>query len=117
MTVRKLDADGDIATSGQQFVSNKEEVAQTIKTRLMLFLGEYFRDTSDGTDWFGKILGKGRGLQTAEAAIRRRIAQSPGVLTINQFSADFDLTTRSLSVTCGVVTPYGQTNINIESPS
>lgn len=116
MTVRKLTAYGDIATSGQQFIAGKEEVAQTIKTRLYLFLGEYFRDITDGTDWFGKILGKGKGLQTAEATIRRRIAQTPGALSVVEFSTDFDLPTRTLSVSCGVVTPYGQTTISIESP-
>jgi hypothetical protein len=116
MTVRKLDSDGDIATSGQQFVYSQEEIAQTIKTRLYLFVGEYFRDMTEGTDWFGKILGKGKGLQTAEATIRRRIAQTDGVLSIAEFNTDFDLPTRTLSVSCGVVTPYGQTTIDIESP-
>ena len=34
MTVRRLDANGDIATSGIQFISEAEEIAQTVKTRL-----------------------------------------------------------------------------------
>ena len=52
MTVRKLDENGDIVTSGVQFITERDEIAQTVKTRLRLFLGEYFRDTTDGTPWF-----------------------------------------------------------------
>ena len=57
MTVRLLDSDsdGDITTSGQQFTTEVEEIAQTVKTRLRLFLGEYFRDVTDGTPWWESI--------------------------------------------------------------
>ena len=63
MTVRRLDDNGDIATSGIQFIGQAEEIAQTVKTRLKLFLGEYFRDINDGTPWFQQILGKGSSLR------------------------------------------------------
>lgn len=114
MTVRKLQADGDIATSGEQFISGQREIAQTIKTRLSLFLGEYFRNIEEGTDWFGKILGKGQGLGVAEAEIRRRITETDGVYGLASFSTDFDLQTRKLTVSASVITPYGNTPINFE---
>ena len=43
MRVRRL-IDGDIATSGVIWLYDRDAVAQTISTRLKLFLGEYFRD-------------------------------------------------------------------------
>lgn len=115
MTVRALTSTGDIATSGRQFVGGQEEIAQTIKTRLGLFLGEYFRDIHDGTDWFGKILGKGQGQQAAEATIRRRIFQTSGVLSIASFSTTFDQAGRVLTISCSVLTRFGQSSITVTS--
>ncbi len=113
MTVRRIDNSGDISTSGQQFISNADEIAQTIETRLKLFLGEYFRDISDGTPWFQQILGKGSSLEVKEAQIKRRIIQTNGVDSIFQFETDFDLESRRYSVKAGVVTPFGQAFISL----
>lgn len=113
MTVRRLDANGDIATSGIQFISEAEEIAQTVKTRLKLFLGEYFRDISDGTPWFQQILGKGSTLGVKESLIKRRISQTEGVSSIFQFETDFDLANRRYSVQAGILTPFGQATISL----
>lgn len=113
MTVRRLESDGDIATSGTQFIAEAKEIAQTIETRLRLFLGEYFRDILDGTPWFEQILGKGQPLEIKEAIIRRRIAQSDGVLSIFKFDTDFDLDTRKYTVSTGVNTRFGPVSFEL----
>ena len=113
MTVRLLYSDGDIATSGTQFTSGVEEVAQTVKTNLKLFLGEYFRNILDGTPWFQQILGKGASFSARESIIKRRIIQTEGVTSISTFSTDFDLTTRAYSVDAGIITAFGTTTISI----
>lgn len=113
MTVRKLDDNGDIATQGVQFISGREEVAQTILTRLRLFLGEYFRNIQDGTPWYEQILGKQVNLDAAEAAIRSRIVNTPDVVRLTRFSADFDINTRTYTVSAGVLTKYGLTEITL----
>jgi len=113
MTVRRLDSDGDIATSGVQFLTDQEEIAQTISTRLKLFLGEYFRDINDGTPWFQQILGKGSSLGVKESLIKRRILQTDGVISIFEFETDFDLQARQYSVKAGVLTSFGQTTIRL----
>lgn len=107
MTVRKLDENGDIVTNGTIFISGLEEIEQTIRTRLRLFLGEYFRDITDGTPWFEQILGKGTSMSAREAALRNRILRSPGVIRLTSFNTDFDLNTRKYSVTVGVLTTFG----------
>lgn len=108
MTVRRLDADtDDIVTRGQQFIGSREEIAQTVLTRLRLFLGEYFRDIQDGTPWYEQILGKFASLDAAEAALRNRIANTPGVVRLTSFSADFDLASRAYSVRAGILTEFG----------
>lgn len=108
MTVRRLDEEtGDIVTRGQQFIGGKEEIAQTVITRLRLFLGEYFRDIQDGTPWYEQILGKFTSLDAAEAALRNRIASTPGVVRLVSFSADFNINTRAYSVQAGILTQFG----------
>ena len=107
MTVRKLDENGDIVTQGTQFLTGVEEIEQTIRTRLRLFLGEYFRDISDGTPWFEQILGKGTSMSAREAALRNRILRTPGVVRLTSFSTDFNVDTRKYTVTAGALTTFG----------
>lgn len=112
MTVRRLDENGDIVTSGVQFISERDEIAQTISTRLRLFLGEYFRDSTDGTPWFQDILGKGSTLTNKDAAIKRRIVQTDGVLQILTYDADYDINTRQYTVSGSVLTTFGEVLFN-----
>lgn len=109
MTVRRLDpVTGDIITSGeQQFIGGREEIAQTVKTRLALFLGEYFRDITAGTPWYEQILGKFTSLDVAESALRVRIASTAGVIRLTSFDTDFDINSRTYTVTAGILTTYG----------
>lgn len=115
MTVRKLDDSGDIVTSGVQFITERDEIAQTVQTRLRLFLGEYFRDITEGTPWFddGGILGKGITNSQREAILRNRIIGTPGVIRLTSFSTSFDLATRVYSVTAGILTKYGVTELTV----
>lgn len=113
MTVRRLEENGDIVTRGEQFISGQSEIAQTVLTRLRLFLGEYFRDVTDGTPWYEQILGKFTSLSAAEAALRGRIANTPGVIRLISFSADFDINTRRYSVTTGILTAFGQEEVTL----
>lgn len=113
MTVRKLDENGDIATSGVQFIHDQDEISQTVKTRLMLFLGEYFRDIADGTPWFQQILGKGSSLTAKEAALKMRMARTEGVVQLTRFSAEFDPNTRKYSVSAGILTKFGEVSLEM----
>lgn len=109
MTVRKLDDDGDLALGPQEFLTGytAEEVAQNVVTRLKFFLGEWFLDTADGTDWFGSVLGKGSVLASRESVIRRRILLTPGCVGMTSFSLTTDIDTRQLTVTASIVSTSG----------
>ncbi len=112
MTVRKLDDNGDIVTSGTIFIGEADEIAQTVSTRLRLFLGEYFRNITDGTPWFEQILGKNVNMSAREAALRNRIANTPGVIRLIAFSLNFpDVNARVLTVTASVLTQYGPVTV------
>jgi hypothetical protein len=114
MTVRRIDSiTGEIVTSGTQFLTGREEVAQTIGTRLKQFLGEYFRDITQGTPWFQSILGKGGTLSTADAAIKTIIIETPDVSQILEYNADYDEDTRTYSITGQILTTFGVTDLTV----
>tara|TARA_R110002049_G_scaffold101556_11_gene246520 strand:+ start:1832 stop:2179 length:348 start_codon:yes stop_codon:yes gene_type:complete len=113
MTVRLLDESGDIVTSGKQFTTGATEVAQTVATRLRLYLGEDFRNIQDGTPWWESILGKEGTLSSKEAIIKNRIIRTDGVTKILSFTTDFDISTRAYSVKVGILTKYGETELTV----
>jgi len=105
---------GDIATSGLQFVEGKEFTAQSVSARLKLFLGEYFPDVTDGTPWFQSILGK-TPTDVAEINVKQRIVTSPGVAGIRAFSFELDTATRDVQISATVINESGEdSEINIE---
>lgn len=89
--------DGDIVTSGKHFVTGKEETRQAIICRLLLFLGEYFLNATEGTPWFQSILGKSS-LDIARANIKARIITTAGVMAINSFDLVFDAKERRITI-------------------
>lgn len=112
MTVRKLDPETlDLVTSGALFLNGREEIAQTIQTRLRLFLGEYFRDITDGTPWFQQILGKFENLNSVEAILRNRIFTTEGVVRLLSFNLGYNLDNRTIIVSSYVLTQFGEQEV------
>ena len=118
MITRALDTNGDIVTSGKQFIEGSEATAQTIKTNLKLFIGEYFRDISIGLPFFEKIAVKNYSSSNEsekENIIKTIIINTNGVKKILTFSSNFDLKTRILLIDVDVLTNFGNV-INISEP-
>lgn len=112
MRYRKLDANGDYTLGSNAFhVNSPDAVAQAVKTRLALWLGEWFIDTTDGTPWNEQILGKRLPTKNPDAAIKQRILGTQGVTEITSYSSTFDGNTRKLSVTAEINTIYGATTV------
>jgi hypothetical protein len=93
------------------YVDQPEAVAQLVLTRLGLWLGEWFLDTSDGTDWNAKVLGR-RTEGTRDAVIQARTLQTPGVKEITSYSSSLDRNTREFSVNALINTIFGQVTIS-----
>jgi hypothetical protein len=113
MKYRKLDAASDYTLgSGQDFLVNSPEaVAQAVRTRLALNLGEWFADTSDGMPWSTEVLGKYTTL-TRDAVIKDRILGTTGVTAITDYSSAFDGNSRRLSVSATISTAYGSATVD-----
>ena len=110
MRVRRLTATGDMTfgQSGSNFlIKSVAAVAQNVKTRLGLLTGEWFLDLTDGTPWKTDVLGFNTSA-TYDSAIQTRILGTYGVVQINNYASQLDHATRSLTVTCDVVTVYDQ---------
>lgn len=109
MKYRILSSTGDMTMGGglaSFYINSPEAVAQAVKTRLLLFLSEWFLDTTDGTDWFGRVLGKYT-QGTRDAVIRERILDTLGVNTILTYSSSFNSATRTFTVNASLDTVYG----------
>ena len=113
MRYRKLDANGDytLGTSNDWLVDSPDAVGQAIKTRLGLWTGEWFVDTTDGMPWNEQVLGKRLPGKTYDMAIRKRILETAGVKELTSYSSAFDGNSRTLSITATVNTIYGATSI------
>lgn len=114
MLLRKLDNNGDMQFGNGNanfYKDTPEAIAQNIYTRLKLWLGEWYLDTDEGTDWLGKCLGK-NSMDSALLEIKQRILGTTGVNSIQNFSASIEPTSRKLTITGTVNTIYGDTDIN-----
>lgn len=106
MRYRKLSPDGDylFGQVGSFLVDTPEAVAQAIQTRLLLWTGEWFLDSQEGTPYETAILGYGT-QGSRDSAIKQRILGTPGVSQILNYSSNVQ--DRKLSVACTVETIYG----------
>lgn len=105
--IRMINQDGDIATSGKMFALDKKEVAINIELRLKMFLGEYFRDRTDGTAWFQDVLLKKPDVSIISEMIQKRISETIGVAQITMLDIDQNLEDRAISITCDILTDQG----------
>ena len=116
MRTRPLSPLGDFTIGQPWLVNVPAAVEQSISTRLKLWLGEWFLDTSDGTPYPTEILGE-RYNKTPDAAIKRRILGTPGVTQILSYSSSFSgSATRNLTVNVTVQSLYSVTPISVSIP-
>ncbi len=115
MRYRKLSSTGDYTFGGDQrafLINSPETVAQAIRTRLDLWLGQWFVDTSDGTNWLGGVLGKYT-RDSRDAVVQARILGTTGVIALRQYASQFNGETRIYSVQAVVDTIFGEAFINV----
>lgn len=121
MLYRRLDSDHDYCF-GRGFgdfledaTGSPDAVAQAIKTRLLLLLGEWWKDLRDGLPLWQKILGaRINNKKVIDKIITDRIQGlklpngTAAITAINEVSSAYDSTTREYSFSCRVDTVYGE---------
>lgn len=112
MRYRPLDDHGDY-TVGLPFLYNSPAcVGQAVLTRLLLYQGEWYLDTTDGTPWFQSILGKPYS-SNLDIYVKQRILATPNVTSIVSFTSSFNGPNRTFTMTAVIATAYGQTTVTI----
>lgn len=107
MIVRSTDSTGDweYGAGKNNYKKNRDAVAQNIRTRLKMFLGNCFFAMEAGIDWFN-LLG-GKDLIALNLAVRATILNTEDVISLNQITLSLD-DTRNLFLTYEVTTVYGR---------
>lgn len=102
---RKVDDDNDwlFGKGKNDYIKNNDEVAQNIKTRLGMFLGDCFFDQGAGIDWFNALGTKDQ--IPLNLFINAIILNTPNVTGIVQLLLRLD-TARNLTVRFKVQTTY-----------
>lgn len=83
MSIRNLDSNHDwtFGASKSNYVTENQEIALNLKTRILSFLGDCFFAVNDGIDWFNLL--DYRYQDRLELALQEVIIQTPGVTGIN----------------------------------
>ncbi|OON35594.1 hypothetical protein BTJ39_22215 [Izhakiella australiensis] len=117
MRYRREDANGDY-TFGQGddtwLINSPETVAQAVKTRFLLWYGQWFLDTTEGTPWMQSVLGKQKP-EVYNLAIRQRILDTQGVKSILAFGTTVNTSSRRVIFTATIDTIYGTATITSEA--
>jgi hypothetical protein len=116
MRYRTLDTNDDYVVGQPWLVNSPQAVAQAVKTRLRLWQGEFFVDTTDGTPYLQQILGKRDATRNPDAAIKVRILGTLGVTGIAQYASVYDGNTRILTVYALVNTIYSTQPVAVAVP-
>lgn len=115
MSYRKLDDNGDMVfgNGSLDFYSQSvEEVAQSISTRIKLYSGESFLNTSA---WLPLPAIVGKDAQaTIQPAMRQVIVETPTNPIINSLDYAYDPAERKATLRIDISTIYGQTQLTQE---
>jgi len=89
------------------WINDAPGVAQSVRTRLLLFEGEWFLDLTEGTPYAQEVLGYGTA-SLYDQAIKTRVLETPGVASIANYNSQVNPLNRALTVTMTINTIYGQ---------
>ena len=111
----KLGIDNDFVFSdgALELVSDADEVARNLKTRLKLNRGEYLLDVSYGMP-YNLLLGtKIFNLSELETIVKQFILETEGVLKLTRFNVDFKTENeRLLEIDFTIETVFGRVIVN-----
>lgn len=119
MRYRKLSATGDYTFGHDQmdfYRDVPEAVGQAVATRILLWLGEWFLDITDGTPFMLGVLGK-YSIQQADQIIQDRTLSTQGITDIqsNTYVSVVDPNTRAMTTTFTIDTIYGPTQVQLDN--
>jgi hypothetical protein len=100
------DGDLDISTGTFQFVSGLVAMKQAVRASILLFLGEWFLNTDEGTPWRQVIFVKNPNLAVVKTTLRARIMRVAGITSVD-LDIDLNRAARTLSVSFKATCDFG----------
>ena len=91
-------------TGDFELISQKERIIQHVRTALYTFKNEWILDKNRGIDSSTGL----KNLDFLEYEIRTQILQVDGVISIANYSQNFDKTTLSVRIDATLITKYGE---------
>ena len=110
----QLDAQNDPIFDASASLTDAYAVNQAIRTRLNLFLGEWWEDINIGLPVFQSILGQlasSQGLAAMALAVQQNIEGAPFVTSVSSLAVNF--AAGRLSITGTAYTQFGPVAINM----
>lgn len=118
ISYRRLDSNWDYTYGNGRgcYLHGVEAVAQAVRSRLLLFLEEWWADRNDGLPMWQAILGiPGAGTRNKEMVdrlIQERILGTPHVTRIVSLDSTYNPNTRSYTFTAVIDTAFGQAAVS-----
>ncbi len=94
--------DGDLS-----LVSETDQVAQHLRTRLHLFFNEWIFDPGSGVKYIEEVLVKSPDLAIVDGLIKATILDTPGVAELTSYSSSFDGSARVLTISAECRDDFG----------
>lgn len=121
VTYRQLGANNDPlwGQGAANYAGDTDAVALMIRTRLLLFQGEWWADLQEGLPLWQQILGVGVGAAQQAAIsllIQARILGTPYVTALSAVATAFNPAQRSYQFSCTAQTQFGQVPVTVNSP-
>ena len=117
MRYRMLSPTGDYVFGQGQlnfYIDVPMAPGQAVKTRLLLWQGEWFLDNTVGTPYMNGILGKHSQAQ-ADLTVQTEVLGTQGVTDISTYASQDDTVKRSYAVEMVIDTVYGPTPVQISN--
>ena len=106
---------GDLRIIGSDLVltddvdpRGSQAIRQDMLARLRTFRGEWFLDTTIGVPYYQTVLVKSPDMTAIATALKDEILNTPGILTLDRFTARVIPGTRTLAVSFAASTVLGQ---------
>lgn len=101
------DGDLDVSAGKLQVATDLQAMKQAVRSSILLFLGEWFLNTDEGTPWRQLIFVKNANPAFVKTALRDAIFRVEGVTEINALDLSFDAQDRSATVSFSATCDLG----------
>lgn len=113
MIGRALDSNNDLLVRNGELALVKDgaETVQSVRSRLLFYLNEWFLDEFAGVPYFQEVFTKPANLANIESILKAKIVATDGVERLTKFAMDYEgNSTRRLTVAFSAITTYGEIN-------